>query len=144
MQEFLSADFLKFFLPLAGGVVGWLLNERRKRQSEEYIRREERYRALLLSLRGFYAGAEDHKLKQEFTEQLSLSWLYCSDEVILRANALLQTLKAEVAATDDEKNSALAELIVEMRRDLLSRNIVRRTHLTGREFEKISISVPTV
>src|SRR6185437_5262226 len=50
VEPFLSADFLKFFLPLAAGVVGWLANERAKRQTEEYTRKEQRYRVLLLSL----------------------------------------------------------------------------------------------
>ena len=72
MSDFLSPDFLKFFIPLAGGVIGWLVNEHRKRQADEYTRKEERYQGLILSPRGFYAGSEDLKLKQEFVNQLAL------------------------------------------------------------------------
>lgn len=142
MDALLSADFLKFFLPLAGAVIGWLMNERRKRQAEEYLRKEERYRALLLSIRGFYAGGESPKLKQEFIDQLALSWLYCSDEVINRANAMVSTLKAESKADAQTKEAAFAALIGSIRKDLISRSVVRKTRLTGKEFERLWVVAP--
>jgi hypothetical protein len=74
-------------------VLAWWLNERRKRQAEEYARKEESYRGLMLSLRGFYASAEDLALKQEFVNQLALCWLYCADEVIIKANAFVVRTK---------------------------------------------------
>jgi hypothetical protein len=139
MSTFLSPDFLKFFLPLSGGAIGWLWSEHRKRQSEEYLRKEERYRLLLLSLRGFYIGAEDHALKQEFVDQLALSWLYCSDEVIIKANAFVLSMKPEAKGSEDTKNIALSALIGAIRRDLISRSVVRHTALTGAEFERVSV-----
>lgn len=139
IDDVFSADFLKFFVPLAGGVVGWLVNERRKREAEEYLRKEERYKSLLLSLRGFYEGAENLQLKQEFVNQLALCWLYCSDEMILLAYRFVATMKPERQAIADEKHAALSALIGEIRRDLLSRRAVRRTKLTGAEFERLTI-----
>jgi hypothetical protein len=145
LSDFLSPDFLKFFVPLAGGVVGYLLNEHRKRLAEEYVRKEERYRNLILSLRGFYAGAEDPLLKREFASQVSLCWLYCSDSVIKAVNAFVAQMKEGSGATDQQKLDALASLIGTIRRDLLSRTVVRRTELTGREFERLSVIIqPTV
>ena len=139
MSEFLSADFLKFFLPLAGGAAGYWLNERRKRRDEEYVRKEERYRALLSSLRGFYAEAEDPSLKQEFANQYGLCWLYCPDDVIGTLNAFLILMKEGAQATNEQKTAALAKLIGTIRRDLLSKTAVRKTNLTGLEFERLSI-----
>ncbi|MBS3965653.1 MAG: hypothetical protein KGZ60_00110 [Truepera sp.] len=144
MNEFLSADFLKFFIPLAGGVVAWIINEYRKRQAEEYARKEERYRGLILSLRGFYVGSEDLALKQEFVNQLSLCWLYCSDNVIAKANKFVVTLKPESTASAAEKEQALSALIGAIRSDLLSRKVVPKTKLTGAEFERLSIVPPNI
>lgn len=62
MQDLLSADFLKFFVPLAGAVLAWFMNERRRRAWEEYLRKEERYRALLRTLSGFYKHAASPKI----------------------------------------------------------------------------------
>ena len=53
MTNFLSADFLKFFIPLAGAVIAWFLNARRQRAWEEYGRKEERYSEPLKNLSGF-------------------------------------------------------------------------------------------
>ena len=52
MDMLTSPDFLKVFLPLAGGVVAWLANEHRKRVWEEYKRKEEKYLALLAAIKG--------------------------------------------------------------------------------------------
>jgi len=142
ITDFLSADFLKFFIPLAGGVIAWMVNEYRKRQSDEYLRKEERYRGLLLSLRGFYESAEDLSLKQAFANELALCWLYCSDDVIEKANAFIRTLKENSGATGEEKVRRLSALIGAVRKDLLSRRIVRNTSLTGNEFERLSVSLP--
>jgi hypothetical protein len=56
---------------LVGGVVGFLYNERLKRRSEEDLRKEERHRKVLSTLRGFYTGAEDWSLKREFANEVA-------------------------------------------------------------------------
>jgi len=142
VEPFLSADFLKFFLPLAAGVVGWLANERAKRQTEEYTRKEQRYRVLLLSLQGFYDVSVNLQQRQEFLNQLTLCWLYCSDEVVLAGQDFLAKMMDTSGSTQDQKNQSAADLIGAIRRDLLSRRVIRRTALTGREFQRVAVVAP--
>jgi hypothetical protein len=134
MPEFLSSDFAKLTLPLAASwlaaVAAWFVNERRKRAQEEYVRKEEKYKALLSSIRGFYAESHDATAKQAFLDQLRQCWLYCPDEVIHKANAFLQT----VAIGANSKEAALGELVAAIRRDMLSRKGVRGTRLQGKDF----------
>lgn len=79
----ISADFLKFFLPLIGAIIAWYTNEWRKRLTDQYQRKETNYRELIKSLRGFYNEETDaKKLRLDFLYQLNNSWLYCPDEVI--------------------------------------------------------------
>lgn len=137
MSELLSADFLKFFLPLAAGVVAWFVNEQRRRSWEEYQRKEERYRLLLESLGGFYVASQDRPLKQAFLEQVKLCWLYCPDEVIQKAYAFLSTVHTGASRSDAEKELAVGALIVAIRRDLLSRKVVKRSQLKASDFKHL-------
>jgi hypothetical protein len=73
--------------------VAWFVNESGKRAWEEYQRKETNYRALLSASRGFFVNAQDTKRKADFLEQVELCWLYCSDEVIRRANEFLDSVK---------------------------------------------------
>ncbi len=82
MNDFLSPDLLKFFLPLVGGILAWFVNEGRRRSWEESQRKEEHYKLLLRTLQGFYVATQDRALKEAFLEQVNLCWLYCPDGVI--------------------------------------------------------------
>ncbi|MGH8739026.1 MAG: hypothetical protein ACREVC_16860, partial [Burkholderiales bacterium] len=92
MNEFISADFLKFFVPLIGAVIAWVFNERRRCSWEEYLRKEERYRELLRTLTGFYTHAADSNIRSQFLEEYKRCWLYCSDEVIRAANSAMEVM----------------------------------------------------
>lgn len=81
-------EILKFFLPLAGAAIAWLYDQGQRRTLDQYQRKETQYRELLLSVRGFYTGTQDTKLKQAFLDQVNLCWLYCPDDVIRKAYAL--------------------------------------------------------
>jgi len=140
MGEFFSTDFLKFFLPLAGGVVAWFVNEWQRRSLEEYHRKEERYQELLRTLRGFYVTTQDHTLKEAFLHQVNLCWLYCPDEVIQNAYKFLSTVHTGASQSDEVKEKAAGELIATIRRDLLSRAIVRKTKLSGSDFKHLIVT----
>ena len=78
---FLSVEFWKLALPLAGTVVAWFLNEWRKRLWEQYQRKEASYKELVRCLRGFYVGVQNPEpLRADFLDQLNECWLYCPDE----------------------------------------------------------------
>jgi len=138
MSGLLSADFLKIFIPLVGAIIAWFANEWRKRGWEEYQRKEGKYQVLLKSLKGFYTSASPEEakvLKQAFLEQLDLCWLYCPDEVIKKAYVFLSCVHTNIRCTDEEKEKALGDLVLAIRKDLLSRKIVRKTKLKPEDFK---------
>jgi len=133
----MTADFLKFFLPLAGAVIAWFINEKRKRAWEEYQRKEARYQELLRTVKGFYIAAHDEQKKSEFAEELKLCWLYCPDEVIEKAYAFLDAIKPDSQKTIGEKSLSLGDFVVALRKDLLSRKITRKTKLTSQDYQHL-------
>lgn len=139
MSEFLTPDFLQVFIPLVAAVIAWLANEFSKRKAEEYSKKEEKYRALLASLRGFYIGptaSPAREKKQDFLNLLDQCWLYCPDEVIRNGYAFLMTVHTAAKKSDVEKEKALGEFIVSIRKDLYStRSFFRRTTLRPDEFK---------
>lgn len=139
MNDILISDFLKFFIPLIGGVFAWFINERRKRNWEEYQRKESNYKILISSLRGFYTSSsnsdEAKKLKSEFLLQLDICWLYCPDEVIKKAYLFLNTVHTSNKCSDEEKENALGAFIVSIRNDLIKRNFTRKTKLKESDFK---------
>lgn len=137
LDTFISSEFLKFALPAAGAIIAWFWNERRKVRAEQLQRKEERYRELLRCLKGFYVNVQDVQLKREFIDQVGLCWLYAPDEVIHRANTFFASIhrRRDPPASDDEKERALGELVLAIRRDMLSRGLVTRTSLTDADWK---------
>ena len=115
-------EFLKFFVPLIGAVFAWFANERLKRSWEQYQRKEDRYQELIKSLKGFHASTwspEERKVhKNHFIDQLNLCWMYCPDDVILKAYAFIDSVHTDQVSSDAVKERALGELILEIRKDL--------------------------
>ena len=74
-------------------VVAWFTNERRKRAWEEYERKEQNYKAILVASQGYYVATEDRARITEFLEPVNLCWLHCPDSVIHKTYAFLNTVK---------------------------------------------------
>ena len=137
------AEELTLLIPIIVAVLVWLLNEYSKRRWEQYKRREDRYFALIESIRGFYLGPEqmgDKDKKEEFLKQLDLCWLYCPDTVIQRAYNFLDHVSTGVKKPEDEKEVALGAFVLEVRKDLRNNKpfLWRRTKLTARDFRLLS------
>ncbi len=135
-------DYLKVFLPIAVAVIAWFANERRKQQWEEYQRKEDRYQELIKSIKGFYLigrGQEESKImKNNFIDQLNLCWMYCPDEVIIKAYKFIDTVHTGANTTDEEKEFALGDLMLSIRMDLVSRNVLSKTDLKPNDFRNLS------
>jgi hypothetical protein len=141
LTSIVSADFLKFALPLFGATVAWLINECRKRIWEQYQRKETSYKELIRCLQGFYIGINDaNKLKAEFINQLNQCWLYCPDDVIQRAYLFLDTIHPKNIETDEVKEKAMGEFVIAIRKDLLSRKLVRSTRLSAIDFKHLKLN----
>lgn len=137
-QIFLSVDFWKFAIPLLGAIVAWFTNEWRKRVTDQYLRKEANYKELLKSLRGFYIGAANaQELKAEFLNQLNVAWLYCPDDVIQKGYAFLDTVHAKQIHTDEKKEAAMGAFVAAIRRDILSRKLVKKTMLEAVDFKHL-------
>lgn len=134
-------EFWKFTLPLIGAVGAWLINEARKRAWEEYERKEQHYQELIQSISGFYASTteSDRKaLRSRFINQLNICWLYSPDEVIKAGYAFLESVQTDQKRSDSEKEEALGALILAIRKDLLTRRVVRTTRFKSTDFRKLS------
>jgi len=145
MKELLTLDFWKFILPLAGVVVAWFWNERRKRAADDYLRKEKKYVALVEALRGFYIDVGHtldgrRSLKEKFLLELNKMWFYCPDEVIQKAYAFLATVHTDKIHSDAEKEGAVGELMLSIRQDLLSRKPTPRSKLKPEDFKHLRVT----
>ena len=130
-----SQDFWKIAFPALAAIVAWVANEQSKLSWEQYKRKEENYKELLRCLKGFYVASQDKELKGQFLHQINLLWLYAPDHVIRLSYAFLETVKTGATAADRAiKEQAFGNFVAAIRKDLLSRKIVRRTGLEGKDF----------
>lgn len=113
-----TIPLISIVVPLIAGIFGWWLNERKKLQWEERIRKEDRYRGFMESVQGFYELSQDKGEKEKFLQELRLAWLYCPDEVIQAGNVFLDTVSTGDQSSTEQRNQALAEFEIALRRDL--------------------------
>lgn len=127
-------------ITLLGSFLIWSGTERSKRKQENYNRKEKIYAKLIESIKGFYTNSNQKELKDVFITQLNLCWLYSPDHIIRKVYAFLQMVHTNIDRpySDEEKEKALAELILEMRNDLISNNNIKDTTLEPKEFKLLS------
>lgn len=135
---------LNIIIPVIGavivfvsGLVTWYLNERSKRIYEEYTRKEEKYSVLIGSLRGFYVDSFNKELRTEFLNQLNLCWMYCPDVVIHKAYNFLLMVQTDQKHSNEEKEKAVGELMLAIRKDLIRRKPLGKTNLKPEYFRHL-------
>lgn len=121
-------EWLKIVIPLAVAITVWSLNEWAKLRWEKHKRKQDRYQGFLESVSGFYVSSQDAEQKEKFIQELRLAWLYCPDEVIKVGNAFLDAVTTGAGASDEDKEQALADFELALRRDLYG-----KTKLTIRD-----------
>lgn len=119
------------------GIVTWCLNEKSKRVYEEYKRKEAKYSILIRTLQGFYVDSFNKDLRNEFLNQLNLCWMYCPDEVIQNAYNFLAMVQTGQEHSDEEKEKAVGELMLSIRKDLINRKPLRKTTLKSEDFRHL-------
>lgn len=137
MELIKDIEFWKLLTPFFVAAIAWLFNEYQKRALEQYSKKEAHYQELISSLRGFYIGSTSVENQTKFLEELNKCWLYCPDIVIKKAYEFLDTVRPETAGTQEKKMEAMGSLVVEIRRDLLSRRYVKNTKFTGKDFKHL-------
>jgi len=111
-------------------VCGYVIKGNLDIQMREREQKEERYKGMLLAVKGFYASSQDQQLKQRFLDELNQAYLYAPDHVVQAADKFLDTLKVKpTPSSEEEKRMALASLIIAMRKDL------RKTKIADSEFQ---------
>jgi hypothetical protein len=111
-------------------VIGYAVKGSVDIQMREREQKEERYKGMLMSIKGFYESSQNQKLKEKFIEEMTMAYLYASDQVIQTANKFLDTVKMKAEpSSDEDKRKALAILIIAMRKDL------KKTKLLESEFQ---------
>jgi|TARA_R110000851_G_scaffold210472_1_gene362873 hypothetical protein len=136
-----SVDFWKFAVPLLVAVVAWFANEWQKRLSNQHLRKEESYRQLLESLKGFYIGATNAgELRAEFLNQMNIAWLYCPDDIIKKGYIFLDTVHTKQTRTDEAKEKAMGAFVAAIRQDILTRKLVYKSSLSSNDFIHIGIT----
>jgi hypothetical protein len=145
-KNFFDVSTVNTFIQVGGviitilaGLLTLLLNERTKRKEDEYKRKEERYTELVSSLRGFHLPLTDKSLEENFLIQLDLCWLYCPDDVIQKAYGFLSLVAVGQERTDSEKEKAVGELMLAIRKDLLARGTVRTTKMRPEDFKVLRV-----
>ncbi len=115
-------------------------DKRKEREAEEYRRKEEHYAKLILCLRGLIVRSQDTKLREDFLNKLNLAWLYCPDDVINKINRLVDVIPADgslkgEAHSEGEIKTAFGELFLAIRKDLISRKLIKKAELKGSDFQ---------
>ena len=111
-------------------ISGYIVKGRIDIKVRQRQQKEERYIGMLTAMRGLYAHSQTPEYKQKFVNELNQAYLYASDDVIRKANKFLHMVKVKPApSTEEEKKSALANLVLAMRKDL------RKTKLVESDFE---------
>jgi hypothetical protein len=132
-----SVDFWKILVPALIAIFVWSLNESTKLEWAQYTRKEESYRNLLESSRGFYSSTLDAELRNKFLNELNKCWLYAPDEVIKKGYVFLASVHKGSGKTKEEQQRAMGEFVVAIRNDLLSREIVKASELSAEDFKHL-------
>ena len=107
-------SLLAIVLPIAFAVLislgGYLFEKDRERKARIHERKEELYKNLVLSLRGFFIESTDTALKQEFVDETRLARLYASDEAIKSLNNVLDIMMKTEEAIKGETGKDYQEV----------------------------------
>ena len=137
MEILTSVDFWKIAAPLFIGIIMWFLNERSKLSWEQYKRKEESYKELVLAVKGFTVQTHSKELKDKYLDQLNICWLYAPYEVIKNGYAFLDSVFIGAEATEEQRQELLGTFILSIRKDLLSRKNTKSTSLTNKSFRTL-------
>ena len=64
--------------------------------------------------------------------------MYCPDEVIYKAYRFIDSVHTGQKSTDEEKEKALGELILAIRKDLISNKVLSKTALKPGDFRVLT------
>ncbi len=118
----MDSPLVNLIVAAAGAVLGYLLkynlDKRGEAESRRFTDKREHYRNLILTIKNLTEGEKQAQNAQDlFWFEYSFLWLYAPDTVLRSANSVARILKESASPTAD-LNSALGELLLEIRRDI--------------------------
>ena len=147
MEKFVIVDFWAIVGPMVAILLSWFLNEWAKRDFAQRQKKEENYRKLLLHLRCFYrninnagkTGCDINKEKEKFIVEMSICWLYSSDDVIKKGNMFLDAVEDNSNVSNEGKKKAMGNFVAAIRKDNLHWSLSKwkKTELTGNDFKHV-------
>ena len=142
MEKFVIVDFGAIVGAMVVILLPWFLNEWAKRDFAQRQKKEENYRKLLLHLRYFYRNIDNAGITGydiDFIEEMSICWLYSSDDVIKKGNMFLETVKDNSNVSNKDKKEAMGNLVAAIRKDNLHWSLSKwkKTELTGNDFKHV-------
>jgi hypothetical protein len=138
-KRFTMQGYLSVLISILAGLVGSYLTYyfAMKSKKHEAITRfkEEKYAKLLLTLQGFMGSTANAETKRAFFQEQYQAWLYCSDEVVLAINNLVDLVKRNYGKTPnpEEGRRAVGGIVLAMRKDLLGRTSLNYEHFVYTE-----------
>ena len=130
--------------PIVIAVLGFVFEKERDRKAKLHERKEELYKDLVFSLKGFFGETPDSELKQDFVDEARLVRLYASDKAIKALNEFVDIMKKSEKEFEGATNKnyqevareLLGRFIVAMRKDLGIRTKLSPEELGRTEFVK--------
>jgi hypothetical protein len=121
---------------IIGGYISYYFASKSKKQEAVIKFREEKYSNLLILLQGFVGETVSYETKRKFFEEQYKSWIYCSDEVVIAINDLVQLVidSEGKVPNPQEGRKAVGNIVLAMRKDLLG-----KTTLTYADFRYTSV-----
>jgi len=127
-------EIIIIVVTVIAGLITWYLNQQSKLSYENYVRREQRFVALVSCIHGFGEQTDNKEMRDKFIKELDISWLYCSDEVILRAYKFLESVMKGSNVTEEQQQKAMGELMLAIRKDLIENKKLNKTNLKPSDF----------
>lgn len=132
---------MNFWFPILTAILAsyltYYFNNRAKKEESIIRFKEEKYAKLLIKLQGFLGSSASAQTKREFFEEQYQSWLYCSDEVVIAINDLIDLVKTSNGKPPDPEagRKAIGNIVLVMRKDLLG-----KTNLDYLAFQYTSVN----
>lgn len=105
---------------ILGSVLTYYFTLKTKKKESALKHKEEQYAKLLIKLQGFVGATANSKTKKEFFEEQYKSWLYCSDEVVVNINRMVDLVieNRGKEPSHEEGRKAIGNIVLAMRKDL--------------------------
>lgn len=122
----LIAIIIPIVVIVLGSLVAYLFEKERDRKAKLHERKEDLYKNLVFSIKGFFEEKPDASLRQQFIDEARLARLYACDEAIKALNKLVDIMKESEEAFrkrtgkdyQETAHNLLGEFMRAMRRDL--------------------------